>query len=240
MIRAFQEGADLMFSPVSAAEVIGTDRQYSVDAITSFLNAVGPNWFPLEGPDLALDREAAGASRSDACTSTWFMEQYFASRSIQLYGEQRQGLVGPEFFRLGFVFDWLHRHRDDTRRRVKDFEDQLKQRLQRLRQAYDNDRKTFDSVIGPPLYDASRPATFAWYGLIRVLVQEARAYQFKTGDGADFCHAIMGPAFANFATLDKHWKRRILALPQPNGLARVYYAPELDQLTRDVELALAS
>jgi hypothetical protein len=60
------------------------------------------------------------------------------------------------------------------------------------------------------------------------------------GDGADFCHAIMGPAFANFATLDRHWKRRILALPKPNGLARIYYARELDQLTEDIEAAIAT
>jgi hypothetical protein len=242
MLRAFEDGADLMFSPVSAAEVIGTERQYSVDALGTFLDAVGPYWFPIEGADLAgvLEREAVGASHSDACTSRWFIEQYFASRNIQLNGEQRLGMVGADFFRLGFVFDWLHRHRADIHRRLHNFEDQLRSKLQRLRQAYEKDRNAFDIVMPPPHYDASRPATFAWEGLIRLLVLEARSYQFKPGDGADLCHAIMGSAFANFTTLDKHWKRRILALPQPNGLARVYYAPELDELTADVEAALRS
>jgi hypothetical protein len=42
-------------------------------------------------------------------------------------------------------------------------------------------------------------------------------------------------AFSSFAALDKHWKRRVEALPKPNGLARIYYQSELDKMVTDIE-----
>jgi hypothetical protein len=51
----------------------------------------------------------------------------------------------------------------------------------------------------------------------------------------DFCHAVMAGAFASFATLDKHWKRRVGGLPTPNGLAHIYFGPELDKMVTDME-----
>src|SRR6185295_3169370 len=68
LIRAFHQGADLMFSPTNAAEIIGPECQSSLDAVRAFLDAVGPCWFPIEGPDLVavLDREESGADRATA------------------------------------------------------------------------------------------------------------------------------------------------------------------------------
>lgn len=240
MIRAFERGADLMFSPTNAAEIIGPECQSSLDAVRAFLDAVGPNWFPVEGPDIVavLEREAAGADRGDACMSSWFMNQFFAGRNIQLHGEQRLEPLAPEFFRLGFVLDWLGPQRSDIRRRVAAFDANLREKLSQLRRAYDQNRSGFDQHVPSPHWDASRPATFAWNGLLRRLVLDAKAFQFKKGDGADLCHAVIGAAFANFATLDKQWKHRVHSLPKPNGLASVYYEPELDHLVSDVENAL--
>ena len=55
------------------------------------------------------------------------------------------------------------------------------------------------------------------------------------GDGIDFCQAVIASSDSCVATLDKHWKRRVESLPKPNGLARIYYAPELDQMVDDIE-----
>ncbi len=55
------------------------------------------------------------------------------------------------------------------------------------------------------------------------------------GDGIDFCQAVIGSAYASVATLDKNWKRRIEALPKPNGLAPIYYEATLDKLVEDLE-----
>jgi hypothetical protein len=86
----------------------------------------------------------------------------------------------------------------------------------------------------------SRPATFAWNGLVRRLVLEAKAFRYEKGDSVDLCHAVASVAFANFATLDKQWKRRVQSLPRPNQLAQEYYATELDELVQDVAHAIAN
>lgn len=55
-------------------------------------------------------------------------------------------------------------------------------------------------------------------------------------------HKIIGPhwatVFARFATLDKHWKRRVENLPKPPkpySLARIYSKAELDNMVTDIE-----
>jgi hypothetical protein len=72
---------------------------------------------------------------------------------------------------------------------------------------------------------------------MRGLISDS-GYQMKKGDGIDFCHAVMASAFANFATLDKQWKRRVESLPQPNRGTRIYYEPELGAMVDDIESAL--
>jgi len=84
-------------------------------------------------------------------------------------------------------------------------------------------------------FNSLMPATFAYVNLIRTLILEAKAYQLKKGDGVDFCHAVVGAAFASVATLDKQWKRRVEGLPTPNGLARIYYLPEIGDMLTAVE-----
>jgi hypothetical protein len=157
LIGVFQGGADLMFSPASAAEIIGPDRPNTIAAVRDFLDSVGPYWFPVEGTDLVgiLEREAAGADRSDACLSTWFIQQFFAGRSIQIHGEQRQALVSPDYFRLGFILDWLGPHRADIRRRVDAFDVSLASKLVQLRRAYEQNRNGFDLHLPEPKWEPS-------------------------------------------------------------------------------------
>ena len=57
-------------------------------------------------------------------------------------------------------------------------------------------------------------------------------------DGIDFGQAVIASAYASVAALDKHWKRRVEALPKPNGLAKVYCSPHLDQMVRDIKRQL--
>jgi hypothetical protein len=71
------------------------------------------------------------------------------------------------------------------------------------------------------------------------LVRRCTVDSLKPGDWMDFCHAVVACAFASFATLDTHWKRRVESLPKPNRLARVYGPSELDQMVTDMELWLA-
>lgn len=232
-------GADLLFSPTNAAEIIGPQAGSS-QAVRALLDDIGPHWFPIEGIDVVsvTDREAAGADRGAACMSSLFLRHFFAGRHIQLYGEQRLELVQPEFFRLGFVLDWLVPQRADIRQEMSNFDAVLGDRIAKLAHAYRTQRAKFDQLLPEPRFDPARPATFMFDGLIRQLAIEWRSFKFKKGDAADFVHAVMGAAYGSFATLDKHWKRRVEALPAPNGLARIYYAPELDQLVTDLQEAV--
>ena len=52
ILRSFEMGADLMFSPVNAAEIIGPEYQSSLLPVRAFLDGVGPHWFPVEGADV--------------------------------------------------------------------------------------------------------------------------------------------------------------------------------------------
>ena len=73
---------------------------------------------------------------------------------------------------------------------------------------------------------------------MRLLVLEAKSHTLKRNDGLDLCHAVMATSSASFASLDKHWKRRVSLLPTPNQLAQVFYRPELDQLVDEFEAAV--
>src|SRR4029077_11113404 len=99
-------------------------------------------------------------------------------------------------------------------------------------------KKQFNAVLPEPKYSPDAPATFCYNALLRKLTLTGEAYSWKPGDSADFCHAIMTASYARFATLDKKWKRQIENLPKPNGLAKIYFASELERFVADIEAAL--
>jgi hypothetical protein len=130
--------------------------------------------------------------------------------------------------------------RDEIKRTMTNFDVVLRDKLRELRRAYDHNRARLSSVLPPSTYEATTPATFCWNALIRLLVLEGKAHHWKRGDSADFCHALFAASYAQLATLDKHWKRRIELLPKPNSLASIYYEPELDQFVADLQAAVAA
>jgi len=68
-------------------------------------------------------------------------------------------------------------------------------------------------------FNPSKPATFTYVNLVRTLIIEANP--LKPGDGMDFCHAVMASTFGSFATLDKHWKRRVDSPPRISVVGQV-------------------
>ncbi len=89
-------------------------------------------------------------------------------------------------------------------------------------------------------FAVTEPAAFALISLLRLLVLESRSHPFKKNDGIDFCHAVLASAYAHIITLDRQWKRRIRALPRPNGLAEVYYRAELNAFLEHLEWLVTS
>jgi hypothetical protein len=233
-------GADVLFSVTNAAEIVGPAGA-SQDAVRDFFTAIGPYWLPVEGPGIVgvIDREARGDGR-ESCIAHDLLQKFFAGRNIQLHGEQRLDLVAPEFFNLGFFIDWLVPQREEIQKTLGKFDLVLREKLRELRRAFEQNKPAFNAAMPMPVYDASAPATFCWNGLVRLLIYQGKAYQWKRGDSADFCHALLAASYAQFATLDKHWKRRIESLPKPNSLASVYHGAELDRFVADLETAVAA
>jgi len=167
------------------------------------------------------------------------MKAYYEKRTVDLSLESKAlDLSADSFFRLGSVLDWVHEERDRVRRMSVRMDEELRELLRCSRAAYDCDKAYLDQLLPPVQFDERRPATFVFLQLQRLLVCEAKAFQFKQHDGADFCHAVLAAAYAHLAALDKHWKRRIDRLPDSDRLAKTYCGPELDQLVAMLESLL--
>lgn len=225
-VNAICAGSDLLFSSANAAELSGPQGR-SFDAVKSFLDQLGPHWVPVElNPFKVVEREWNGVSRAESCLSADFMHAYFRDRTTGFTSGSGKVIdLSQDFFRLGAVLDWVAQS-DEIRKLSAEFDEVLKKAIREAR-----GRKPMPAQPFTP----SKPATFTCGNLLRTLIVEAKAYHVKKGDGLDFCHAVIGSAFASVAALDKHWKRRVASLPTPNGLARIYSKPELDAMVTDIE-----
>jgi hypothetical protein len=226
--------ATLLFSWANAIEVS------SSISVRAFLDSIGPAWVPLElSPWEVAQREAAGLVRQ-AVISTSFMQAYFQDRVHDLLDSNQVLDVSPEaFFQLGAVVEWVHERRDKLRTDIVRIDDALRDRIAALRADYERNPASLDQSLPPIGFNEQAPATFVLVHLQRLLIEEAKEYHFKRHDGLDFCHATLAAAYGSLIALDKHWKRRILALPDSEKLARTYYRAEIDDLVVALE-ALSS
>ncbi|MEE9537986.1 MAG: hypothetical protein V3W10_01450 [candidate division NC10 bacterium] len=235
-IGALRRGGTLLFSWTNAAEIAGPQGA-SARAVSAFLDSVGPYWVPLElNPWRVVEKEQAGAVER-AAVSEHFMEVYFQQRAYDLSpeGSKVLDLSADSFFRLGAVLEWVHEDRDTIRQYARNIDQALRGRLEQLRADYESDPASLNRGLPPIPFDERQPATFVWVHLQRMLVLEARAFQFTDNDGLDFCHAVLAAAYGSLSTLDRQWKRRVEQLPKPNNLARMYYRPEVDDLVAVLE-----
>jgi hypothetical protein len=240
-IAALRTGADLLFSVTNAVELAGPLGN-TLEAVRILLDEIGAHWFPVEmNPFRVSERELAGASVDQSCIATEFMKQYFTARTTGYTpGSGRVISLSEDFYCLGPVVDWLAPQRESIRTNTANLDGALINKISQYRNEHERDPGWLDRTFPPLPYVESKPATFTYVNLVRTLILEAKSHQLKKGDGNDFCHAVIASAFASVATLDKHWKRRIEALPTPNKLARIYYQPQLDTMMSDIESVLES
>lgn len=239
-LQSLCTGGTLLFSFTNAAEVCGPQGA-SANAVRAFLNSVGANWVPLEMDPLAVViREQEGIA--NPAISPTFMEGYFKQRAYEISADDNVivDLSADRFFALGEVLTWTGRMRSRIQAWAKEFDSTLEGELRKLREEYDRDPGSLDRSLPSLAFDLRRPATFARMHLLRTLVLEFKAYQFKKNDGLDLCHAVVAAAYASIATLDKQWKRRVENLPRPNELATIFYRPEIEELVTTFEAAVAS
>jgi hypothetical protein len=232
-------GGSLLFSAANAAELAALTGD-SAARVRSFLAGFGPHWTFVEvSPFTLMEREAAGKKR-DTCLSLDLMTSFWESRMAELEEASRiVDLSADTFFRLDAVMNWLASQREAMIRNTDQLDAMVIELVDHYRQLYDRDRTHFDRALPATPFRDDQPATFVYHNILRNVVANLKGHPLKHGDGRDLCHAVVGAAYGSFATLDKHWKRRIEFLPKPNGLARIYYAPELDQLVNELESASA-
>jgi hypothetical protein len=229
-VDALLEKGTLLFSWANAIEVS------SATDVRTFLDSIGPCWVPLElNPWKVAKREAAGLTEQ-AVVSTSFMQAYFAERAYDLsHGNSVLDLSSESFFRLGALVEWVHERRDKIRADATRIDNALRERLATLRAEYERDPALLDQALPPGQFTEQAPATFVLVHLQRQLIQDAKQYHFKRHDGLDLCHAVLAAAYGSLVALDRHWKRRVLALPDAAKLARTYYRAEIDELVAMLE-----
>ncbi len=212
-VAAIKNGGNLLFSLANAVEISGP-QENSAEAVRSFLDSIGPHWVPIElNPMTVVNREQkVGAEQ--AVVSRKFMEVFVERRAYDLSpnGSLVVDLSPESFFRLGSVMDWVQEARDSIRADIRVMDEALRTRLQELRSEYEKDSVGFDKLLPAASFEEQQPATFVFVHLLRLLVKEAKAFQFKENDALDFCHAVLGTAYGSLATLDKQWKGRVARL----------------------------
>jgi len=241
LVSALHTGrADLLFSITNAAELTGPQGR-SLIAIRTFLDEVGPHWFPVElDPREVAKRELEGAGTTDSFVSRELITEYYTFRTRNR--ATNAGKVtdhSDDFLGLGGVLDWLGPRRDSIRKLAADLDAALIKKISEHRAEFDRDRLWLDHRVPALPFNPTKPAAFTYINLLRTLIVEAKSHPLKKGDGVDFCHVVIASAFASVAALDKHWKRRVEALPKPNGLARIYYQQELDEMVTYIESSIA-
>jgi hypothetical protein len=236
-IDAMRAGADLMFSVTNAAELSGPQGR-SADLVKEFLNEIGPRWFPTELDVMEVcKRESQGASPDACCVAKDFLKAYVASRMSATKGVVS---LSEDIFCLGPLLDFLSSQRDSIRNTANEFDALMKALLLECRVEYERNSAWLDQHFPQPRrFSDSRRATFVLGNLLRNLIVEAKSQPLKPHDALDLCYAVMASAFASLGAVDKHWKRRLDALPHPHRLARIYCQPQLDQMVSDLESCVA-
>ena len=239
-VSTLHNGADLLFSMGTVGEIVGPKGASSV-AFRTFLDELGPHWFPVESlVGKVMDREAKGYSSNDCAYDGEILTSYFRSRTSEnARGSGRIIDLSGNFFKLGMFIEWVFSERDWIIEKRKELDEELFKTIKVGRARAKEDQGWIDRRFPSLQFDQCPPATFVHTHLLRNLIFD-KGDQLKKGDGADFCHAVIGSAFASFATLDKSWKRRVENLPKPNKLARIYYAPEIKEMVADIESQLAT
>ncbi len=231
-----KSSGSLLFSGTNCAELAAL-KGASASNVCAFLNEFGAHWVFVElDPGKIMEREAAGEI-ADACLSPELMHAFFKNRKTDLSNASAiLDMSADTFFRLGAMMDWIRSHGAKMNQNTEALDKTIIKVVDRLWAEYESDPKLLDMRLPPIVFSEMRPATFVWNHLVRSLVTGAKGHPLKTGDGRDLCHAVVGAAYGSFAALDKHWKQRVEARPKPNGVAKIYYAPELNKLVDNLEI----
>lgn len=223
--------ADLLFSVANSIDLVGSSK-----TVKAFLKQIANHWFPVDlSVNAVCKREEQGLKGADAFSAMDFAKMVFAAQVQPNLASGEITHVSPDLFAPDKFIEWLELHKARIWKDRRALDEALFQKVKEYRSHQKLDGSWVeDSFPEFVSFRSDKPAMFAYENIIRGFVMD-RGTQPKEGDGLDLSHAVLGSAFANFAALDGQWKKRIESLPKPNGLARIYSEPELDQMVSDIE-----
>lgn len=240
-VDSLKSCGSLLFSFTNSIE-LGEAEGAPANRIRTFLDEIGNHWIPIElNPFKVRDRENEEQGGASPCVSTVFLETFMKDRLHELSPEGTKVVdLSPEaLFKLTSVMTWSNESKLGTRAGAEAIDTAVITMVGQEHEEWKKDPKRLDEIWPPLRYSAQMAGTFALHHLLRLLVTELKQRALKRGDGRDLCHSALGAAYGSIAALDKHWKRRVEALPHPNNLARIYYGPELDEMVNVLEAAAA-
>jgi hypothetical protein len=246
--KAMRSGGDLVFSVSNAAELTGPTGD-SAEQIKEFLSGLGAHWFPVEmDAKTVSDREAnmlfsgqvGGMNFADVIASKNLVKDFFRDRLTTQPKGAMSDLSSDKFFDLGWFMGRLSTQRNSIIAGKRKLDKVLRERIIEHRKKHDHDPGWIEKAFPNLPFDSRFPITFTYAHLMRIMIAEAKSHQIVKNDGIDFGQAVMAASITKLATLDKHWKRRIEKIPQPNQLARIYCESELDEFVCDFEKQVAN
>lgn len=240
-VDSLRSCGSLLFSFTNSIELAEAEGEPAT-RVRAFLDEIGNHWIPLElNPFKVRDRENGQPGGTSPCVSTVFLETFMKDRLYELSPEGSKIVdLSPEsLFKLTSVMTWSNEAKIEIRSGAEAIDATVMSMVAEEYSALQKEPQRLDEIWPPLPYSPRLAGTFALHHLLRMVVAELKQRALKTGDGRDLCHAVLGAAFGSIAALDKHWKRRVEALPHPNNLARIYYGPELDEMVNVLEAAAA-
>ncbi len=126
-IAAVNAGAEVVFSVANAAELSGP-KGASAEAVKSFLNEIGPHWYPAKlNPTEVVELEIKRKDPADVCIDEHFFKSYVADRIRSSSGKPIS--LSDAFFSLAPILDRLGPQRKSISEGSKEFDQMLKNKM---------------------------------------------------------------------------------------------------------------
>jgi hypothetical protein len=216
-LEIFRHKGTLLFSWTNAIDIAGP-QDGTKRRIREFLDAIGPQWIPLEMNPYKVVRREQGYEPTigTPCVSESFFRHYYP-------------IVHGNSLTLAQVVDLVHEDREAVLASTRLMKEKVAQTVKDRRRDYERDSSRLDETMPPEPLDPARPAKFILRRLERLIVSEARSHTWMLNDSVDFCHAAVAGAYADLLLLDKHWRRRVLEAAPARAYPWVFYRKQLDE-----------
>src|SRR5260370_30425837 len=169
-LDAIRSGADVLFSVTNAAELSGPQGR-SAEAVRTFLDEIGPHWFPAKlDPIDAIRLEIKGENPGRVCFDEQFLKSYVADGMRNFVpGCGRVLDLSDDFFSLAPMMDRLGPQRESIYETSAKFDQLLKSKMSMIRERSKRDPSLLDEKFPWVPFDPARPTSSLYFNLLLFL-----------------------------------------------------------------------